>query len=193
MSIVTALSMMGGATFAYFSDTGTSTDNTFSAGTVNLTMSNGEGNSNVTENVTASFGSQSPLAPGQCLDPQVLNMRNDGTIAANHVDIASVNSNNGFAQYLRVNALSYYDGSSTVNLLPALSITAGNGNSIKDLQDLASSTSSVLTNLTLTDKGILHPLTMQVCLDESAPTEVQGGSDILNMTVTLRQSPHASD
>ncbi len=42
MSIVTALALAGGATFAFFSDTATSNDNTFSTGNADLQITNDE-------------------------------------------------------------------------------------------------------------------------------------------------------
>ncbi len=72
------------ATWSYFSDSGSSTNNTFSAGTLNLKLS--DSNETAQDNVTASFGGTN-LYPGQTLPEQYITVRNDGTINAHHLDL----------------------------------------------------------------------------------------------------------
>ncbi len=72
------------ATWAYFSDTGSSTGNTFSTGTLELKLS--DNNETAQDNITASFGGTN-LYPGQALTEQYIVVRNDGTIDAHHLDL----------------------------------------------------------------------------------------------------------
>lgn len=65
LSILSALALMGGATFAYFSDVGTSTGNTFSSGTLNLQLD--DTNESATESVTNSITATNFL-PGQSVN-----------------------------------------------------------------------------------------------------------------------------
>ncbi|MEK7580933.1 MAG: TasA family protein [Patescibacteria group bacterium] len=176
-SIAAAGSLVAGATFAFFSDSGTSSSNLFSAGTVDLLLSDDD-QTNL-ENVTATFGSAN-MAPGDCTTG-TLNIKNNGTIAANHVDISITNSNDAMDDYLRIDTLTY----DAVNQLPSL--TDGQPNTLKDLDDLENDPAA---NLALTDLGVNHPLVMGVCLDESAPDSLQGASNDMTMTVLLDQGPH---
>ena len=60
LSIFAVVGLVGGVTFAFFSDTETSSDNLFSSGTLNMQLS--KDNSTFTESVTGSVG-------GLALDP----------------------------------------------------------------------------------------------------------------------------
>jgi predicted ribosomally synthesized peptide with SipW-like signal peptide len=62
-----------GVTRAYFSSTATSTGNTFSAGTLTLSLSAGSGSTNTVFNITG-------MAPGVEVGPQTLNYSNTGSI-----------------------------------------------------------------------------------------------------------------
>src|SRR3989344_915283 len=77
MSILTSLALLGGATFAFFSDEGTSTDNTFGAGTLDLLLDN----DGVTflDDVTATFDVDG-MAPGDSA-AQEISFHNAGSIS----------------------------------------------------------------------------------------------------------------
>lgn len=178
LSIFAALTLVGAATYAYFADTGTSTNNVFSTGNLNLVLANGAGFDE--ENVTATFGG-SNLAPGLCLVPATLNIKNaTGSVAADHINITAANSNSGLAAYLSLPTFTY-DGSDII-------ITDSNGNGFRDLQDLAT---TPLTDYALTDIGVAHPLIMEVCLHTTATTDQAGQSNILDLTVLLDQGPYS--
>lgn len=83
LSIFAALALVGGATFAFFSDTGTSSENTFSSGTLDLKLSDDTPETDQ-DSVSASFGG-SGLAPGSCTATQQLRAKNSGTINGNHI------------------------------------------------------------------------------------------------------------
>lgn len=72
------------STVAFFRDTEASTDNTFSAGTLDLKLS--DSNESDQDGVTASFGG-SDLKPGDSVGPSTITLKNVGSLAADHVDI----------------------------------------------------------------------------------------------------------
>lgn len=172
-SIAAAASLMAGATFALFSDSGTSNTNVFASGTLDLKLT--DSNETALDNVTASFGGTN-LAPGACTGSQTLTLKNDGSINGNSVTVAATNSEGVLSPYLRLNVLTY--NGSTV-----LPLTDSNANAWSDLKDLQVSGLS-LAGITA---GSSKALVMDVCLDSSAPNAVQGLSDTLDLTVTLNQ------
>lgn len=86
ISILSALALMSGATFAFFSSTATSTGNVFAAGTLTMQL---DDNDEITPaaTVVASFGGTS-LAPGGAVSGFV-SMHNSGSIAMAEVNLSS--------------------------------------------------------------------------------------------------------
>lgn len=184
ISILTSLALLGGATFAFFSDVGTSSENVFGAGALDLKLSDDTPETNQ-DNVIASFGA-ADLGPGDCTDPQQLRLRNSGTVPGNHVDIDASNSNGAMAAFLRLDTLNYDSVDKLAN------IAESNGNGFKDLADWAADVDG-LHDLGLTDLNTDHNLDMVVCLDESALNDLQGASNSADFTATLRQQTHVSE
>ena len=77
VAIATVAAVAGGATVAYFSDTETSTGNTFSSANFDLALSNGGDYKNVWSGELASF---SNVAPGETKSPITLGLKNAGSI-----------------------------------------------------------------------------------------------------------------
>lgn len=188
ISILTAIALMGGATYAFFSDSGTSSSNVFATGTLDLKLSDtGSGPESDQDSVIASFGS-STLAPGTCTGNQTLTLKNTGTVAANHAEVHLGNvvtdtGNNATPDmdvFLRINKLEY----DSVSVLGQISNSNGNG--FTDLADWAAD-STVLDNLALTNLDTGHPLVMDVCLDSTAGNTLQGDSVTSTFTVDLNQ------
>ncbi len=108
MAVVAAIGLVGGA-FAYFSDTETSTGNTFSAGYMDMEMSNGTGWHNNDPFVLATA---SNLAPGEESGPHRMYLRNIGNVSGkvkvyfSYVDSdVPVEQREGeFANYINVNS-----------------------------------------------------------------------------------------
>jgi len=186
LSIVTALSLTAGATYAFFSDSGTSSGNTFSTGTVNLLLA--DNNEPATNDVTASFGGT--LVPGSCTGPKTLNLQNSGSVAGNHAEVKLANSvtdatpvaANAMDRFLRISTLTYDGGN--------ISVPNSNGNGFSDLDDWeAMNATDGLDDLALSDLGGAgHNLVLDVCLDATAPNDLQGDSVSSLFTVTLNQS-----
>jgi len=83
VSIVTALALAGGATFAFFSSSATSSSNTFSSGTLELFVNDGDEDPAVDNTVLASI-TATDFAPGESVTGFV-SLDNSGSI-----DIAEV-------------------------------------------------------------------------------------------------------
>jgi len=175
--------LLAGATFAFFSDTGTSSGNVFSSGTLDLKLT--DANETDQDSVTASFGGI--LNPGQCTGNQTLFLKNTGTIGANHAEVRVANvvtdTNNDASldmhTFLRINTLTYDAADVTSQ------ITDLNGNGFKDLADWEGG--SGLDNLALTNLNSSHPLVLDVCLDNTAGNTLQGDSVTSTFTVDLNQ------
>ena len=91
ISILSALAVMGGATFAFFSSQGTSTNNVFAAGTLGLKVDDNDEAAATT--ISASFGSGA-LAPGASSSGFV-SLHNSGTLSIAEVALgANETSNN---------------------------------------------------------------------------------------------------
>ena len=177
-----ALVLVGSATYAYFSDVGTSSDNIFSSGTLDLRLSDDTPETDL-DNVSASFGA-SGLAPNGCTSTAQLRVKNMGSIAGDHIEIAIANtvtdtgtdSIPDMDAFLRF-AIFNYDGS-------PITVANTNGNAFVDLDDLET---NGVDNLSLSNLNTNHTIDLQVCLDASATNAVQGDSVDSDWTVTLNQ------
>ena len=185
-SIAAAGALVIGATFAYFSDSGTSSNNSFSTGTLDLKLSDDTSETNQ-DSVTASFGGT--LVPGGCTGNQQLRLKNSGTVNANHAEVRLTsnvvtdtgnNASPDIDTFLRINLLTYDGGDVTGQLSDT------NSNVFLDLADWAA-TPAALDNLSLTDLSANHPLVMDVCLDSNAGNTLQGDSVVSTFTVDLNQ------
>lgn len=175
MGLVTTVSI--GVTQAYFSDQGVSSGNTFSAGTVDLKLS--DTNETDVDNISASW-SGSDMIPGGPAVSGSVNLRSTGTVGGNHVEIAAVNDCQvmDMDQYLRINSLSY-EGNDALSQLVDF-----NGNGWIDLDDLEA---QGLDNLALQDFGVNHPFVMVVSLRPETGDVYQGQSCTSDLTFVLNQ------
>jgi len=76
IALVVCVGLIGSA-FAYFSDTESSTGNTFTAGTLDLAMSNGTGWEN---EFSGTLATVADMAPGEQVGPFDVYFKNDGTM-----------------------------------------------------------------------------------------------------------------
>jgi predicted ribosomally synthesized peptide with SipW-like signal peptide len=184
------LGMAGYSTFAYFSDTETSTNNIFTAGTLDLKTNNAD-------SVTATWGNGSnPVAPGYSSSGTVT-LKNSGTIAANHVDIKfTVGTTSNAGTY---NATDLGDADitdmSTVMTVTALSYGGNDLLQTSGIETLDAGTGGVLTlselnnykiaNLTApgTNGSTPQDFAMTIGIPTSVGNGIQG--DAVNLTVTF--------
>ncbi len=150
------IGLVAGGTWAFFSDTETSGGNQFSAGTLDLKLS--DTNETDQDGVTASFGG-STLKPGDTVGPSTVTLKNTGTLTADHVDIKFQNTVTDNPSYnaadlgvniadmgtiLTVSALSYGGTSLLTQSVPGTfdntyieaADNAGNNDSILTLNEL---------------------------------------------------------
>jgi len=124
LAIMLAIGLMG-SSFAYFSDVETSTGNTFTAGTLDLKIK--DGGQAWSDGITVAEWTLSDMAPGVPEDFGSIDLRNDGTIAASHVEIGcsysviegdpvgdpdnvdTSLSPDDFAKYLEITKFHYYN------------------------------------------------------------------------------------
>ena len=180
LSIMGVVVFVAGVTLAFFSDEGTSNNNVFGAGTLDLQLSDDTTETDQ-DNVVASFGGTA-MAPGDSVSGQ-LRLKNFGTIAADHAEVVITNNNsdsvNPLDRVLELTTLNY-DGSSVLSQLAS----DPNGNGYPDLDDLEA---IGLDNLALTNLGTNHPLDMTVQMRSTAGNEYQGDNVDSDWTITLNQ------
>lgn len=191
--IAIVLGAVGATTKAFFSDTGTSSANTFTAGTLNLKL---DGVDDTTANWT-----MPNMAPGDSVSGSVV-LTNIGSLTANHIEINSVVNSitdvvpvtaNTIDKYLQITAATYNGD----NLLSAgdggKNLNDSNGNGWIDLDDLENAVNAgeggQLDNLTAPASGDADTktLSMTIMFRTSAPNDLQGDSDTMAMTFTLNQ------
>src|SRR3989344_3871382 len=179
MSIFGALAIMGGTTFAFWSDSGLSDNNVFAAGTMDLKLSDND--ETAQDNVLASFGG-SGLGPGDCTTTQTLEVQNSGTESANHIELAVVNTVTDVGvdatpdidAFLHLDLFAYDGGNINLGSDP-------NSNGFQDLDDLET---LGVDDLPLTNLATNHLFEVRVCLHSTALNGVQGDSVSSDWTVT---------
>ncbi len=197
IAAIAVIAVAGVSTWAYFSDTETSTNNIFAAGTLDLKTSNDA--VNYTDGVTATWGSgNNPVAPGYSSSGTVT-LKNLGNIAADHIEMkftdvvvnnVSYNSTDlgpdiaDMSSVMQVTALSYGGTSILASEIAALDPIAngGNGDGILELNELNGKTISS-TTIPGTNGNTPQALSMTVAIPGSVGNGIQG--DVVTLTVTF--------
>ena len=187
-----ALSMFAfEVTKAAWSDAAQSTANIFTAGTLDLKLSDTDETD--ADAVSMTWG-DSGMVPGGTPVDATLTLKNSGTVVGDHVhfSVANTITDNGAAatpdmdSYLEISTLEY-DGGNIFG-----QIADANGNGYIDLSDFAAAgtigDNTSATGNALTDLGVNHTLRMVVGLEANAPSEIQGDSVETTLTATLHQS-----
>lgn len=197
ISILAALSLVTGATFAFFSDVGTSSANIFNSGTMNMQLS--DINEEDQDNVIGTWGLASN--PGDTFTGD-LRITNVGSTPANHVELKFNNvvtdslsapgniSTTPLDRVIEITTLGWDsdgNGSPDVDLLPG--VADNNLNGIVDLDDLETQAADDFDNLSfggtqtadhvLRIAGRLHPT--------QTVDQHQGDSVTMDLTVTMNQ------
>lgn len=196
-SILAAAALVVGATFAFFSDEGTSNDNIFSSGTLDMQLS--DDNEEDLDDVTATWGLAS--APGDTFTGD-LRVTNTGSVAANHIELKFVNTvdeadsgpgTDSTTPLDKVIEITTFGWDSDGNGSPETDLLGGvvdsNSNTIKDLDDLENQIADDFDGLlfggtqgadhVLRIEGRLHP-TLTV-------NEHQGDGVDMDLTITMNQ------
>jgi spore coat-associated protein N len=181
MLILVAASVIGGSAFAAFSDRETSTNNTFTAGTLDLKTNDADG---VTQTLYATS-----MKPGQSIGPTTIVLKNAGSINGAMLDIVfNYTENDGTnppefpvnktadetAAVLEVNTLEY----GGFSLLSAVSDYQPNG--YKDIEDLKHANLSGLSGINASQT---KDFVIKVTLRSGIGNEFQ--ADGINMTITF--------
>jgi spore coat-associated protein N len=180
-----ALCLLGsvvGGTWAFFSDTGTSSNNQFSAGSLNLKTNDVDG---VTQTLYATN-----MAPGGSVGPSTIQLRNAGTCNGSTLNMGltyvesdgspnavNMNSDNTAAM-MELTTLNY-NGSSLLG-----SVADSNANGYKDIHDLRNAS---LTGLSGIDAGATKSVQIAVRLESSTGNDYQADGIDLTLTFTLNQ------
>jgi predicted ribosomally synthesized peptide with SipW-like signal peptide len=187
LGVLLVAALAGAGTFAYFSDTETSSGNTFTAGTLDLTPDDPE----------AFVTGLTNLAPGEDNSPQSITVTNSGTLDGAEMDLdinitdeADDNptapdgtgvdmSATDYAATLRVDTLTW----GLTDLLP--SVSDANNNGYIDLSDVAAAD---LSNQDGLASGATGTLTLDVTQHETeGGNDPQGDGVVIEVVFDLSQ------
>lgn len=210
LGILATLTALLAGTYAFFSDTEASVGNSAQADTMDLSISDRD--EGFLQGNTATWV-MANMVPGQSTVAESTILRNDGSVTADHVEIAftheiddgdpslesdtNPNSNpEDLARWMRVDFLKY-DGR-LYNLSPVGgSFSDSNGNGFIDLDDLADPVNEgALDNLRPPRPNFGNPnlgstesLDMALSFHPNATNDIQGDTLITSVHFTLNQDP----
>lgn len=195
LSILGALALVAvigvAGTTAYFSDTATSTSNTFTAGTLNLTLANT--GQPYTDGVSATWSSPSNWAPGET-KTATLYLQNSGTIDIGWIGIKpAIVSNPDFADKILITNFTMSDGTKTTGNLAGSMATWGIWGTTAPLtlEEFASGVYWFYTDthdfLLLANNANTVTLTMELTFDPTANNTYQGASGSFDLSVRALQ------
>jgi len=182
IAFILAVGMIGVGTFAYFSDTETSTNNQLTAGTLDLKTNDVDG---VTKTLYATN-----MAPGDTVGPSTIVLKNSGSVDGSTLDIAfSYVENDGSpntvdktadetAAMMQVITLSY-GGSDLLG-----SVSDENSNGYKDIQDISNADLSGQSDL---NASATKDFVIAVELRSETGNDFQADGITMTITFTLNQ------
>ena len=200
LAIFLVIGLAGTGAFAWFSDTETSTGNTFIAGTFDLKVSDWD--EGPKDGVSYTW-TMSDMQPGiTTVGPFDVVLQNSGSIAANHVEISFSHSINELAnpvesdtnpastpgemaRWIEITSCTY----TGVTLYSTL--TDANGNGFLDLEDVTlPANAAALDNLPppLPNNGGSRTFSMALKFNSGATNDIQGDTLTTTVTFTLNQS-----
>jgi len=200
LAIFLVIGLAGTGAFAWFSDTETSTGNTFIAGTFDLKVSDWD--QGLGDGVSYTW-TMSDMQPGiTTVGPFDVVLQNSGSIAANHVEISFSHSINELAnpvesdtnpastpgemaRWIEITSCTY----TGVTLYSTL--TDANGNGFLDLEDVTlPANAAALDNLPppLPNNGGSRTFSMALKFNSGATNDIQGDTLTTTVTFTLNQS-----
>lgn len=180
------MGLVGGGTWAYFSDTETSTGNSLLAGTLDLGLSNTT-NTSSTGSITATFGTTG-WAPGGT-DDGTIYVNNDGSIAMTSVNITF---SYGSVTDAALNTVTGWDGTADTDKLDKMiKATTATWDSVsvgaiadKTLEELKAAGSISLGSLAANTE---KPLYILWTFDPTTTNGCQGDSVDLTITIVANQ------
>ena len=191
VAIVALIALIAGTTLAYFSDTETSGANTFSAGTLDLKISND--GTTFSDGVTGTWGATN-MGPGDPAITGSVYVKNAGSMAANHVEISFANVVNNvvtpaeigvddtdISKHLYVTAMTYGGADILASSVTAFDADHNGKLSLYELNG------QKIDNLAAPAPGANKQFTMSVQLDATTGNGNQGDSVTTTVTFTLNQ------
>jgi predicted ribosomally synthesized peptide with SipW-like signal peptide len=176
------IAMISGGTWAFFNDTEISSNNQFSAGSLDLKLS--DSNQTDVDGVTASFGG-SNLKPGDIVGPSTVTLKNAGSLTASHTEIKFQNAVTDNASYDAADLGANIADMSTVLTIAALSyggtslltqtVPGTFDNTFIEAADDAGNNDGALT---------LNELNNVVIRNLAAPA-ANGGTSVFSITVAI--------
>ena len=191
--ITLVMGVIGTTTAAFFSDSGTSSANTFTAGTLDLKL-------NAVDSTTANWTIPN-MAPGDEITATIA-LTNTGSLTASHLEINPVTNSvadavppaaNAIDKYLQITAATYDGDNLLTTAEGGKNLNDSNGNGLIDLDDLENAVNAgeggQLDNLVAPASGGVNTkiLSMTIKFRTSAPDDLQGDSDTMAMIFTLNQ------
>ena len=203
LAIFLVIGLASAGAFAWFSDTETSTGNTFTAGTLDLKVS--DTSEGYKDGVSATW-TMSNMQPGvTTVGPYSVNLQNSGNLAGNHVEISFSHSINDLpdvesdtkknstpgemARWIEITLMTY----NGTNFVTA-PYTDANGNTFFDLDDLTwpvyAAEGGLLDNkpAPAPNNGGTITFTMTLKFNAGATNDIQGDTLTTTVTFTLNQS-----
>ena len=189
ISLFSSLALVTGATFAFFSDVGTSTDNVFAAGNLNLQLDD-VNETTAVESVTASFAGTN-LAPGQTTDLGFVSLHNGGTLNIAEIELAADRTDANVNTLPSVLNMTIKTGSNQTCINNPVDRTAdvaagvGNGVGPVTLQELIDTSGfDALPGITPTET---YFVCMAATMDSAAGNEFEGASATIDFLFTANQ------
>ena len=184
VAAILVIGLVGGGTWAYFSDTEESTGNIFSAGTLDLGVANVSG-SNPTGSITATF-SASDMAPGDVAGSGTLWVNNEGTIDMSHVYVSFAVASYGENTPDTIDGYDDTDDTDDLSKMIIATVVEWDGG---DVGALEGKSIDELIALGATDLGTLDAdeeldLYIEWTFSDTATNGCQG--DSVDLTVTLQ-------
>lgn len=193
LSVLLVAALAGAGTFAYFSDEEVSSANTFTAGTLDLKLSN-DGTS-FTDGVTGTWVSPNNWAPGETVNG-IVHCTNDGSIDSRHIYFTfDLTDDSNMARQIIVTDLrERFNGVTTANQAVNCAHQVGNHDDVLTLAELCGA--QWYTYDDRSGDGVVlqagdqkdYDLIVQFKFDENTGNEFQGDSCSFDVTLNATQN-----
>lgn len=193
LSVLLVAALAGAGTFAYFSDDEISSANTFTAGTLDLKLSND--GSAYTDGVSGSWVSPANWAPGETEDG-VIKCTNTGSVDSHHLyfDFNLTDDSNMADQIIVTNVQERFNTHTSGNQVANMAAQVGS-DSVLTLAELCGANWYTYDNLSGSDDEVLaagdqkdYDFIVQFKFDEAAGNPFQGDSCSFDVTLNATQN-----
>jgi len=202
LALAALVGLLGAGTLAYFSDTETSSANTFAAGTLNMVLSGGTQNN---ESVIGTWVSPANWAPGQSVYA-TLHFTNKGSIDAHHIyfrffdraNNGAGDSSNLMSKIIVEELKERFNSVTTGNQAANIDAQVGNHDGVLTLKEFTDFNYNNIAYYTVDDQsgdGVVlgagdkgdYDLILKLTFDSSAGNEYQGDTCQFSLEVKATQ------